>query len=246
MPTFTWRWAAFGKHPAVRDYFSVGPPDPLLTAFSKWVDDGYRGLNRETREGISAWRFWAKGPKKNTLVCGIARDSSDSLGRPYPLLVIGAGSLKKWEKKWERLPVACDPVWSQMEKLALAGVGKDVKWLDSQIRTIKPPEEISQSVRKAKALREAGSFSGMGAGGIEVTLRKLSERNEVVVPLSGDSSEEPFEIACEWHRLLMQRLKTPPSSIFMGGPPETPQLVVFQSPLTAGNFILLWAHRKRC
>ncbi len=238
-----WRWAAFGKHPAARDYVSVGETDPLLNAFSKWVDDGYCSLNRTTPGEIFAWRFWAKGPKKNTLVCGIARDSNDSLGRPYPILVIGAGPLRKWEKNWGHLPEVCDPVWDQMEKLALRGVGKNLKWLDSRIRHIKPPEELPHLGRRARARLSPDPLSGKRRRGADAILNKLSERTEVVVPLSGDASEQPFDIACMWHRLLMQRLKHPPNSIFMGGLPERPQLVVFRSPLAPKSFMALWSQQ---
>ena len=37
-----WQWAAYGKHPAARDYFKVGQGFPLVDSFSGWVENGYQ------------------------------------------------------------------------------------------------------------------------------------------------------------------------------------------------------------
>ena len=76
-------------------------------------------LKTATPAGICSWRFWAKGANKKALVCGVARDSSDSVGRPYPLLVVGTGPLADWEDEWELLPAACENTWNQMDVMFL-------------------------------------------------------------------------------------------------------------------------------
>ena len=79
-----------------------------------------------------------KGPRKGFLACGLLRDSSDSLGRPYPLLIIGSGSLQGWEERWDLLPLACERSWEQMESIA-TGTFLDFEHLQEEVRRIEPP-----------------------------------------------------------------------------------------------------------
>ena len=37
-----WRWATVGKHPVVKDYFSLGHHSPFADGFSTWIENGYR------------------------------------------------------------------------------------------------------------------------------------------------------------------------------------------------------------
>ena len=114
----SWEWGAYGKHPVARDYFSTCNDIPILKAFSSWVEKGYQSL--ETGKNPEPWntfRFWIKGPKKD-LIMGILRDSSDSIGRVFPLLIIGTGALKNWEKNWERIPSICEKSWARTEYIA--------------------------------------------------------------------------------------------------------------------------------
>lgn len=88
-------WAACGKHPAARDFFRVGQEFPMLKIFSRWVDDGYTVLARKNNNFLpNSWRFWAKGAVRDFLMCGLIKDSSDRIGRNYPLLIIGTGLLR--------------------------------------------------------------------------------------------------------------------------------------------------------
>ena len=95
-----WKWAAFGKHPVAGDYFNAGPDDPFFQAFSGWVENGYRQVcsGRKNSTDLYSWRFWAKGHQKDSLMCGVGRDSFDTIGRPYPLVVMGAGILPDWQR----------------------------------------------------------------------------------------------------------------------------------------------------
>lgn len=90
-----WQWVICGKHPGLKDYFQLGPNLPMVAALADWIEKGYRGVAgaRTLASNLLSWRFWAAGPDRNTLLCGILRDSSDSVGRPYPLLVAGSGPL---------------------------------------------------------------------------------------------------------------------------------------------------------
>ena len=102
-----WKWTAFGKHPVAGDYFYAGADDPFFQAFSGWVENGYRQISTERKNAtdLYSWRFWAKGAQKDTLVYGVGRDSFDTIGRPYPLVIMGTGTLADWHRNWEILPL---------------------------------------------------------------------------------------------------------------------------------------------
>jgi len=72
------------------------------------------------------------------LVCGVVRDSVDRLGRPYPLLVLGTGSLREWESHWDLLPYACLPVWQRIEYLGASSL----RW--RRVASSTPPAEARQ------------------------------------------------------------------------------------------------------
>jgi type VI secretion system protein VasJ len=109
-----------GKHPVAMDYFQLGVSAPLVNAFGAWIENGYQKVVTPTRNRLAlhSWRFWARGIQKGHIACGVARDSSDSTGRPYPLLIMGIGKLPGWEKNWDLLSFLFEEIWSQIEYLA--------------------------------------------------------------------------------------------------------------------------------
>ena len=114
-----WHWAAMGKHPAARDFMEAGQGFPLFDALSQWMEKGYEERLRGNRAtSLHSWRFWARGGRKNSVVCGLLKDSCDTIGRLYPLLVMGTGELEEWEEHWDLLPLACENTWSQMESFS--------------------------------------------------------------------------------------------------------------------------------
>src|SRR5512145_774650 len=105
----SWMWAAYGKHPAIKDYFRVGQDFPLLRVFVSWVENGYKQFTPERDTAMqNSWHFWARGAASDSIVCGLVKDSSDGIGRNYPLLIIGTGPLREWAENWDLLPLACE------------------------------------------------------------------------------------------------------------------------------------------
>lgn len=114
------RWFIFGKHPAFADYLNFGCASHLSSTFSNWVRQGFE---RHVSEGGSsrqpcAYRFWAKADDKHGLVIGILKSSADSMGRPFPLLLLGTVSLKGWKDQWQMLAEYLEIPWSGMEIIA--------------------------------------------------------------------------------------------------------------------------------
>lgn len=243
-----WQWAAFGKHPTAKDYFRLGEETPFVEGLFGWVENGYQLLT--ARENGSpdfcSWRFWAREAGKNTLVCGVLRVSSDSLGRPYPLVIMGSGTLKNWQENWDLIPLAAERTWRQIEYLA-ANLFTDFKKLEDEIRTIRPPEaDWSEQAEKRKELNRIGSPLDPYASFLDFReLKKLAalnaEKSEVFVSLDRGPCDDKIMHVSLWHMLTRQSLKTVPNAMFMGGTLDKAYLAAIKRPLKPADFIQLWS-----
>ncbi|MDY6951661.1 MAG: type VI secretion system-associated protein TagF [Thermodesulfobacteriota bacterium] len=244
----SWQWAAWGKHPAARDYFGVGPPDPLVKAFSDWVERGFKTLNPKGDElsGPSSWRFWARGAKRKTIVCGVVRDSSDSLGRPYPLLVMGVGIIEGWEDQWDLLPFACEKTWCQMEHLSAMGSASFGE-LEAQVKALVPPYPVWLEFMSQKGGLHEASSVGENAGSspsikeLANRLATVSQGKDFFASLDGGLANDPQTLAALWHGLMKARMSDIPSAVFMGGTPDQASLAVFKRALAPTDFVRLWS-----
>jgi type VI secretion system protein VasJ len=231
-----WKWAACGKHPAAKDYFAFRVEIPLMMAFSQWVQRGYRefaGSNKKAY-GQSSWRFWSRGTSKGELLCGLLKDSSDSIGRPYPLLVMGSGVIKGWENGWATLFQALGPVWNQMEQISswrfdyLGRLEDAVANLPASVpneRDPKPAEPTGQpetQTARRKALQ-------------------LAEERELWVFLDEGSTMDPASTARMWGVLLGEQGIGPPNALFVGGIPERHALALYKRSLNVSDFTRLWS-----
>lgn len=242
-----WLWAAYGKHPVVKDFFRVGGSFPLAKGFSDWVENGHRILSSKKHGSpdLCSWRFWAKGAGKETLVCGLVRDSSDSVGRLYPLLVVGTGPLEGWEGNWDLLPLACERTWDQIEYLSTLVVN-DYRKLEVEIQNIRPPyPEWSEFSIKRGTLRESiSSFHTDSLSSeleaLEREVSSISGKTEIFLSLTHRSFRDQLKLINLCHFLLKGYTKTVPNTIFMGGPLEKVYLAVFKRPLIPSDFVQLW------
>jgi type VI secretion system protein VasJ len=227
-----WIWYASGKHPAAKDFLEIGTRDPLLQAFANWVAGGFRQWvnHNDCKNAHNSWRFWTRSGHKQQLLCGISRDSCDSFGRAFPLVVVGCGHLRKWQAHWEMLPLALDKTWQQMEYLATKRQS-DFSHLEEEVRLLPYPTE---------------NWADLGGSATE-TLAPLQPRIDQSDPLVGmmplvnvAQNELPGHL-CMMHAALKKRSKQPPNAIFMGGIPEKSCLVTFNRPLRSEDFSTLWS-----
>ena len=252
----TWNWIGSGKHPAAGDYFKVGQFTPVLDAVAGWLENGF-GRLVEARKKASdspysqnSWRFWIRGSKAGHMVVGVVKDSSDSLGRPYPLLIAGTGPLKNCEAHWELLPFACEKIWAQMEYLG-TGQYDGVEQIEERVAHIYPP---------AGDCLKTGSQGETAAGqpGVEepprglVDIRRIEDliaslvhMPEFVVPMDLDRVDDPLQAAGMLHKVLKKVLPALPNALFMGGAPDRACLAVFQRPLSPQDVTRLWSARER-
>jgi type VI secretion system protein VasJ len=242
-----WHWAAHGKHKAAGDYFRLGGDLPVLQAFAAWVHQGYQAVTARgvPPAGYRSWRFWARGSAKGILVSGLVRDSSDSHGRPFPLLVVGSGPLSGWEKEWDLVPFACEGSWNQMERLGTRGF-ETAKELEAEIGRIRSPAADWPAFRAER--NELGGHvapsAGVAPGGVLEELRgraaQLARQIEVHISLDEGTAPDPFTLASLWHSLLRETGGEAPHVVFIGGTQEGSFLFLFRRALTPSDFMQLW------
>lgn len=230
-----WRWGAFGKHPTARDYFDIGTPGPILKAFSDWIETGYQLL--VSQKNISpepcSWRFWVKSGAKDSLACGLVKESCDSVGRSYPLLIMGTGPLKDWTGHWDLLPLACEQTWSHMEFIS-ARRFTDFRDLEEEVGIIRAPSGEWSALSTAGQPHESFSDEGL--------LEKLceeAEKDRFWVPLDRMGAYDPKDAASALHRYLKKH-SDPPNAVFVGGVMRSGYVAVFRRALRADDFVQLW------
>jgi len=241
----SWWWTAAGKHPAARDYLRLGHLSPFTDGFADWVRNGYRNMNLKENKPISAfrsWRFWASGFGKGALACGVVRDSSDSMGRQYPFLIMGNGPMKGWEDRWNLLTHACEETWRRMESLSL-NLPEGSEHLEKEIRHGIPPPvpEWSRHAARVESVGEAdGSFEEW-ASYLERECSAISGRIDFLIELDHEPAGDPFALALPWTNFMKRHQERIPSSLFMGGTSEMAFLAVFHRPLMPSDFVRLWS-----
>jgi type VI secretion system protein VasJ len=234
--TSRWRWAAYGKHPVANDFFKLGDDFSLGKGFSDWVGNGYRAVasKGDVRHGLCSWRFWAGGGQKGVLACGLLRDSSDRVGRPFPLLIIGMGSLKGWEDQWDLLPFACEATWNQIEYLS-ALVVNDFKKLEVEVNQIRPPQPEWPEFIRLRGDSEEDISDGY------IQAKELSGQEESLIPLDQRPSEDQVKQISSWHSLFKAHGRTIPNAVFMGGTMEKAYIAAYRRPLIPADFVRLWS-----
>jgi len=239
-----WYWAFSGKHPIAADYFRSGRETLLQEAFAAWVDEGFAALpgSNEARHAICFWRFWVKGAKKGSLICGVLKASSDRIGRPYPLLIIGVGGLNGWEKHWPYLPVVLDGIWQHIEYVTSKRF-ENLEDLSEAIRmTSGPGPDMLRALNQPNFENDCAGpgNSGKTSPDINSLARQLIEMQEITVPLDANPQTEPDQPLL-WGLRLKSRGVGIPQAVFIGGTPGQQFIVLFMRSLNKADFVKLWS-----
>jgi type VI secretion system protein VasJ len=235
-----WQWAAYGKHPAAKDYFKVGQEFPLLNSFSEWIENGYDKLAQKNNPAAMrcSWRFWTREARRENVVCGVLRDSSDSFGRPYPLLVMGTGPLKDWVNEWDLVPLACENPWGQIEYLSTRTFN-DLKGLEHEVQSIRPPtaawSELAKNRERFRGLpsSDLGRLNGQAS--------TLLESSDCFISLDQGLSHDQPDLIGLCHFLVKSRIEIVPNVVFIGGTLEKTHCAFFRRPLASSDFTRLWS-----
>ena len=94
------RCGLYGKLPAKRDFVAVAAPKRSIRVWEPWVEQGMtesraHGCEAEWKRAFSAapvWRFWLGPSLCGEAVIGAFMPSMDSLGRLFPLTLIGVAA----------------------------------------------------------------------------------------------------------------------------------------------------------
>lgn len=239
-----WHWAAFGKHPAARDYFLVGRESPLITAFSGWIQAGYRYLI-DQHGGCPeyySYRFWAKGIQKNHILVGLLKGSSDRIGRCYPLMIAGTGELKGWEKFWDLLPFAFESFWSRLEYISTRPF-REVESIKDSLNQLYPvlPRWKDFEAEREGLIRRREWAAGLGRYSPELQrlaemAEEMASREEVVFLLEQGYFDDHFSRVGYWHYALKKFRKKVPNAVFVGGVSGNLKMAVYSRALVPGDF----------
>jgi type VI secretion system protein VasJ len=243
-----WHWVICGKHPAFKDYFHLGQKLPMVTALSEWIEKGYRGIagGKSSPTNLLSWRFWAGGLDRDSLLCGVLKESTDSVGRPYPLVVVGLGSLTGWGTKWDLVPQACEQSWSQMESLSTR-IFRSLKQLEDELVRVRSPQlswaELGKGNTEAMTTDgDSDQFGGAESlGNIESRVVAMGRSSEIFVSLDEGPSQDPLTIMHLWHACLKKYHPEPPKTVFMGGNANENYLAFFHRALMTQDFVRLWS-----
>lgn len=238
-----WSWAAFGKHPATKDYFQIQLATPLAQAFSRWVETGFGRMSEDDRRHrVCSWRFWSRGLKKGALLGGLGRSSADGIGRPYPLMLLGEGTLGGWEENWHLLPFLLAPMWDRLEYAATRRALEINQLAEDLERMVAPKPEWKNLFNTAAAdsMDACLPVHKLLLSEMKVKARTLAEEQKLIIPLDGTCGIDPMQMAGAWHQGLKPCFAEPPSTVFMGGGPDQSFLVFYTRPLVADDFTELW------
>lgn len=231
-----WQWAISGKHPAAKDYFTLGDTFPLSKAFSEWMARGYDLFDRGRPFGGYSWRFWTREARNDHVVCGVLKDSNDGIGRPYPLLIIGTGQLPDWRQRWDLIPFACEPTWLHIEYLSTKSF-PDIRALSAEIGAIRQP-----TIDWDHFANESTRFREFPMEALKERLLNLPE-NEPFLRLESEHYEVP-ELIGLCHMIVRSHLKELPNVIFMGGTAEHNYFGLFRRALSTADFVRMWSLRR--
>ncbi len=237
VPGTVFELAAHGKHPAFDDYFSLNTDSPLAKALSAWIEQGAKlNGNSDGNRLIRSFRFWVRGIKKGELVLGILRDSSDRMGRFYPLLLLAKGIVKDWEDHWNDIFNRFDSLFRTLEEITASRYG-NFKEFEIKLRQARFPENSDPPGPGEKMGQEPGLPEKMKAW-----FEKDGKNGVICLSIAGllkrvDSLSDRPEQA--WYRLFKKKPRVP-GAVFQGGLPENPILTIYARPLKPEDFFELF------
>jgi type VI secretion system protein VasJ len=240
-----WLWFAAGKHPAAADYFRIGAELPLMRALSQWIAEGYRQLEARgptVGAGHCSWRFWLGVPRTSWMVGGLLRDSSDRIGRMFPLAIMTTGELRDWSRHWERLPEVLESTWGRIEYLASRAL-TSVRQLEEEMLRLPAPRgdwEAHAFVTLEGDCPSPPEGAGEWAQAVRQATAQLASDGRFLTGLESARGGDAHRSAAHWNLALKAQWRDTPQAVFLGGAAGRPCLAVFSRPLHSGDFAALW------
>lgn len=231
-----WSWAAYGKHPGAKDFIRIGEPFPLMNSFQEWVERGHGVITtKNATQEHRSWRFWARGLQKDSAVCGLVKDSRDALGRSFPLLIMGTGTLRDWEKEWDLMPYVSENAWSRMEFLAT----HELSQLNEGIQSIKPLNPDWQRFERVREQFKRASRGFFGSADVAEGVRDAGAGKSIVDLLAAPCHAQSDPVG-SWHHYFRSAADATPNAVFIGGTMTNTYMAVFRKSLAPEDFVQLW------
>jgi len=216
--------SAYGKHPAFDDYFSVNMNTPLANALSAWIENGIKSNGTaDKNKVIRSFRFWVLGIKKEELVLGIVRDSSDRLGRSYPLLIIGSTRMKNRDNQWPSIFSCFESVFRAFEEMTAARY-EVFKEFEASLLNVQISESDFETSDTA--------FSNC----LTAWFKKEKERRSLVLPVSDLLDKFASHPQAPSKSGLFKTNPPLPGAVFLGGLPDKPMVNLYNRPLGTRDF----------
>ena len=217
--------SAFGKHPAFDDFFTIQMESAITRALVSWIE---RAVNEQPRAQKThtaySYRFWTKGIKNYDLVFGLVRDSSDRMGRPFPLLITTGVTIKNRHKIWHNIFTEFEPVFRTFETSATSRY-EDFKSFETSLQKI-----------NGQILNTPCKTIDKLSNSILAFYKKDAEKNRLSLPVSKllvtfkDTGITPDT----WG--FLKKSPRIPGAVFLGGMPDMPMIHMFNRPLRAQDF----------
>jgi type VI secretion system protein VasJ len=234
--------AAHGKHPAFNDYFSLNMDFPMASALVNWVEKGTGLKKTHDNSNIHAFRFWVRGIKKGELIFGVIRDSSDNMGRVYPLIIMAKVFVKDWEKRWNYILISFETIFRTFEDIT-ASRYENFREFETRMARV-----VSRELAKVRDYGMEWQYNYK-------TLDERSRLPEIMLAWFNNNSVNKamtMQVAALFERFasdtpqrkpksgLFGNKREIPGAVFLGGLPESPFLSIFSRPLRAEDFLNLF------
>jgi type VI secretion system ImpM family protein len=222
--------AAFGKHPAFSDYIRVNTALSMFNALTSWVDAGMKsgGADLIKAGSIHSFRFWTRGGHKKTLMAGIVKSSSDSMGRIYPLLITGQVAMNDFHRQWHRVFDRFKNMFRTFEDMGAARYDRFTEF-ETALSEVRLPDIHN------KCFDESSEFSTS----LAVWSLKSGADDALILPVPVFLKQ--YESHTDNSSVQTKRVPRcePPKAVFIGGLPEKPITAIFQRPLRTTDFCRL-------
>ncbi len=243
---------ALGKHPAFNDYFSLNEPSTLSEAMTLWIETGVQEKEKnrkmllrdkcETNGAIHTYRFWMQAGRREELALGIVRDSCDSLGRVFPLLIMAHGIVKEWYKSWHYIFQEWESVFRDLETAATSQY-MDFQDFQARLKKIRFPETLAPHPPYCD---DTGCPAALVTPESTLALFQHNQ-NQDAVCIPASSLKIP-DFSCDEKMVKKYFFSKPaiPASMFFGGIPEAPILSIYNRPLRPKDFSDLFNLTQSC
>ncbi len=240
-----WEWAVCGKHPSFADYIYHNLNPPLLKSVAGWIDHSAPLIHMDGNDDYQhfTYRFWVRGIKKGSLVCGIVKNSSDRSGRSYPLAMMGTGLANGWEKQWEFVFGVFDPIFRGLEAMTSSRFDT-FQQFESRLGELQVSKNFWQEATAMMGrLNRAGNDTQLSTlpSLLKIQSLELLDKSELTLPLDGDIRHLARTWKSRWHKEIFKKPPPVPTAVFFGGSAEESVVRIFNRALDSNDFKTLFS-----